>query len=36
MALLGLIQETYRLPLCEPGAATRAKLSECLKEIELL
>jgi 4-hydroxy-tetrahydrodipicolinate synthase len=36
MALLGLCQESYRLPLCPPAAATRDALRAALKELELL
>ncbi len=33
MAMRGLIEEVYRLPLCEPSDKTRARLAECLKEL---
>ncbi len=36
MAMTGLIEETYRLPLCETTDANRKKLAECLREIGLL
>lgn len=36
MAMTGLIEETYRLPLCETSAANKKKLAECLREIGLL
>jgi hypothetical protein len=36
MALLGLCQESYRLPLCSPAAVTRDALRAALKELELL
>jgi 4-hydroxy-tetrahydrodipicolinate synthase len=36
MAMTGLIEEVYRLPLCETTAANKKRLAECLKEIGLL
>lgn len=36
MAMTGLIEEVYRLPLCETTAANKNKLAECLKEVGLL
>lgn len=36
MAMTGLIEETYRLPLCETSDANKAKLADCLREIGLL
>jgi 4-hydroxy-tetrahydrodipicolinate synthase len=36
MALMGLCQESYRLPLCPPADATRDALRAALKELELL
>jgi 4-hydroxy-tetrahydrodipicolinate synthase len=36
MAMMGLIEETYRLPLCETSDANRKKLAECLRQIGLL
>ncbi|MEI6148084.1 MAG: 4-hydroxy-tetrahydrodipicolinate synthase [bacterium] len=36
MALTGLINEVYRLPLCETSDAIRKKLADCLKEVGLL
>ena len=36
MAMAGLIEETYRLPLCETSEANRKKLAECLKEVGIL
>lgn len=36
MAMTGLIEETYRLPLCETSDANKAKLAECLREVGLL
>jgi 4-hydroxy-tetrahydrodipicolinate synthase len=35
MAMLGLIEETYRLPLVAPSAATRERLNEALAQLEL-
>jgi len=35
MAMAGLIEEVYRLPLCETTAANKQKLAECLKELGL-
>jgi 4-hydroxy-tetrahydrodipicolinate synthase len=36
LALLGLCEESYRLPLCPPSEATRALLREALRELGLL
>lgn len=36
MAMTGLIEEVYRLPLCETTAANKKRLAECLREIGLL
>ena len=36
MALAGLIEEVYRLPLCETSAANRQKLADCLRELKLI
>jgi len=36
MAMAGLIEEVYRLPLCETTDANKKKIAECLKEVGLL
>jgi 4-hydroxy-tetrahydrodipicolinate synthase len=36
MAMAGLIEETYRLPLCETSAANKQKLADCLREIGVI
>ena len=36
MAMTGLIEEVYRLPLCETSDANKKKIAECLKEVGLL
>lgn len=36
MALLGLCEEVFRLPLCPPTESTRQSLREALRELELL
>ena len=36
LALLGLCEESFRLPLCPPTEATREALREALRELELL
>jgi 4-hydroxy-tetrahydrodipicolinate synthase len=36
LALLGLCEETFRLPLCAPTESTREALREALRELELL
>jgi 4-hydroxy-tetrahydrodipicolinate synthase len=36
MALLGLCEEVYRLPLCPPSDGTRMAMRAALKELELL
>jgi 4-hydroxy-tetrahydrodipicolinate synthase len=35
LALLGLCEESYRLPLCPPSEATREALREALRELGL-
>jgi 4-hydroxy-tetrahydrodipicolinate synthase len=35
MAMMGLIEETYRLPLVPPTAATRERLSRALQQLKL-
>jgi 4-hydroxy-tetrahydrodipicolinate synthase len=36
MAAMGLIEETYRLPMCAPRAESREKILKVLKELHLL
>ena len=36
MAMMGLIEEVYRLPLCETTEANTAKVRECLKNLGLV
>ncbi|HUI31674.1 MAG TPA: 4-hydroxy-tetrahydrodipicolinate synthase [Candidatus Acidoferrales bacterium] len=36
LAMMGMIEEVYRLPLVSPGEATRAKLKKILDELELI
>ncbi len=36
MAMAGLIEEGYRLPLCEMSMALKQRLAECLKEVGLI
>jgi 4-hydroxy-tetrahydrodipicolinate synthase len=36
LAMMGMIEEVYRLPLVSPTEATRAKLRKVLRELELL
>jgi len=36
MAAMGLIEETYRLPMCVPRAESREKILKVLKELDLL
>jgi 4-hydroxy-tetrahydrodipicolinate synthase len=36
MAAMGLLEETYRLPMVPPGAASREKIQKVLKELGLL
>ena len=36
LALLGLCEESFRLPLCPPTEATREALRAALRELELL
>jgi 4-hydroxy-tetrahydrodipicolinate synthase len=36
LAMMGKIEEVYRLPLCETTDANKKKLAECLKELKLI
>ena len=36
MAMVGMIEATYRLPLCETSEANKKKIADCLKEVGLL
>ncbi len=36
MAMMGLCEEVYRLPLCETSDANKAKVRECLKQLKLV
>lgn len=36
MAMAGMIEETYRLPLCETSDANKKKLAECLRQVGLI
>ncbi|MBA4386541.1 MAG: 4-hydroxy-tetrahydrodipicolinate synthase [Verrucomicrobia bacterium] len=36
MAMMGLIDEVYRLPLCETTEANKRQIKECLKELKLV
>jgi 4-hydroxy-tetrahydrodipicolinate synthase len=36
MAAMGLLEESYRLPMCSPTAASRDKIQRVLKELQLL
>lgn len=36
LALMGLIEENYRLPLCPPSDATRTRLRQILQDLQLL
>lgn len=36
MAMMGLMEETYRLPLCATGEANKKRIRECLKELKLI
>lgn len=36
MAMMGLIDEVYRLPLCPPAQSARTRIAECLKSLGLL
>src|SRR5262245_52461773 len=36
LALMGLCEESFRLPLCQPAEATREALRSALRELELL
>jgi hypothetical protein len=36
MAAMGLLEESYRLPLVPPGAATRARIMNVLQDLKLL
>ena len=36
MAAMGLIDETYRLPMCAPRAESREKILRVLRDLQLL
>jgi 4-hydroxy-tetrahydrodipicolinate synthase len=36
MAMMGLLEETYRLPMCPPTAGSKDKILRVLKELQLL
>jgi len=36
MAMMGLLEESYRLPMCPPTAASKEKILRVLKELQLL
>jgi hypothetical protein len=36
MSMTGLIEEVYRLPLCEMSAPLKQRLAECLKQVGLI
>jgi 4-hydroxy-tetrahydrodipicolinate synthase len=36
MAAMGLLEETYRLPMCSPTAASREKILRVLRDLQLL
>ena len=36
LAMMGIIEEVYRLPLVSPTEATRAKLKKTLSDLELI
>lgn len=36
LAMMGQIEEIYRLPLCPPGPAVKTQLAECLKSFHLI
>ena len=36
MAMMGVCEEIYRLPLCETSDANKAKVRECLKQLKLV
>ena len=36
MAAMGLLEETYRLPMCPPKAESKEKILKVLKELGLL
>jgi 4-hydroxy-tetrahydrodipicolinate synthase len=36
LALMGLVEENYRLPLCPPDDATRSRLKDILQQLQLL
>ena len=36
MAMMGLVEETYRLPLCPMNPALRRQLRQCLEELKLV
>ena len=35
MAAMGLIEESYRLPLVPPGAATKERIARVLQQLKL-
>jgi 4-hydroxy-tetrahydrodipicolinate synthase len=36
MAAMGLLEESYRLPMCPPQAASRDRILKVLRELDLL
>lgn len=36
MAMMGLVEEIYRLPLCQMGGKQKTQLRECLRELKLV
>jgi 4-hydroxy-tetrahydrodipicolinate synthase len=36
MAAMGLVEEVYRLPMCPPGDASRARILEVLRSLNLV
>jgi len=36
LAMMGKMEETYRLPLCETTEANKKKIAECLRELKLI
>ena len=36
MAVMGLLEESYRLPMCPPTSASKDKILRVLKELQLL
>ena len=36
MAMMGLCEEVYRLPLCETSEANKAKIRDCLRQLNLV